>query len=246
MQVKTSKVDLKTATGTMRCYIYEPNVQGVYPSVIFYSEIFQLTAPISRSAAVIASHGFVVIVPEVFHELNPIGTVLGYDDEGKNKGNQDKWTKNLTSYDSDLQAMIDFNDTLAHTNNKIGVIGVCIGGHLACRAAIHSRIKAAFCLYATDLHSETLPANDHQQTFQRLSEIKGEIHFVWGKQDPHVPKEGRIKIYQALQQHELNFQWLEVNAEHAFMRDEGERYDPALAMTMYQNAVALFQRVLSS
>jgi len=35
-----------------------------------------------------------------------------------------------------------------------------------------------------------------------------------------------------------------VNAQHAFMRDEGERYDAALAITMYQQAVALFNRVL--
>lgn len=36
-------------------------------------------------------YGFVVIVFEVFYELNVIGIVLGYDDEGKDKGNNDKW-----------------------------------------------------------------------------------------------------------------------------------------------------------
>lgn len=43
---------------------------------------------------------------------------------------------------------------------------------------------------------------------------------------------------------QVNYQWQEVNAQHAFMRDEGERYDAALAITMYQQAVALFNRVL--
>ncbi|WP_296052783.1 dienelactone hydrolase family protein, partial [uncultured Alteromonas sp.] len=91
MQIIQHSEDLATATGTMRCYIYRPASEQRYPAIVFYSEIFQHTAPIGRSAAIMASHGFVVIVPEVFHELNPIGTVLGYDDEGKDKGNNDKW-----------------------------------------------------------------------------------------------------------------------------------------------------------
>ena len=73
---------------------------------------------------------------------------------------------------------------------------------------------------------------------------QGEIHFVWGKQDPHVPQEGRAKIYQQAVNSSINYQWQEVNAQHAFMRDEGERYDGALALTMYQQAVALFNRTL--
>ena len=77
-----------------------------------------------------------------------------------------------------------------------------------------------------------------------MADIKGEIHFVWGKQDPHVPKEGRLKIYQQAVATGINYQWQEVNAQHAFMRDEGDRYDPVLAISMYQQAVALFNRTL--
>ena len=87
MIIQHEQQDLSTQTGAMRTSIYRPVEQGSYPSVIFYSEIFQETAPIRRSAQILAGHGFVVLVPEVFHELNPIGTVLAYDDAGKDKGN---------------------------------------------------------------------------------------------------------------------------------------------------------------
>ncbi|MGL4746446.1 MAG: dienelactone hydrolase family protein, partial [Shewanella sp.] len=56
--------------------------------------------------------------------------------------------------------------------------------------------------------------------------------------------EGRVLIHQQLMAKNRNFSWLEVNAQHAFMRDEGERYDPALALQIYQQAVAFFSRVL--
>ena len=81
--------DIPTPTGVMRTKVYKPQEQGTYPAIVFYSEIFQLTAPIERTAAILAGHGFVVLVPEVFPELNPIGTVLGYDAAGCDTGFQD-------------------------------------------------------------------------------------------------------------------------------------------------------------
>ncbi len=228
----------------MRTTVYRPQAAGQYPSIIFYSEIFQQTAPIARSAAILASHGFVVLVPEVFHELNPIGTVLAYDDAGKDKGNADKWQKPLEHHDSDTQALIDFVQSQDYCTGTVGAMGVCIGGHLAYRAALNPHITAAFCLYAPEIHSDTLTTNAGNNSFERMADIQGEIHFIWGKQDPHVPQQGRNKIYQQCVATGINYHWQEVNAQHAFMRDEGERYDAALAITMYQQAVALFNRTL--
>ena len=244
MIIQHHNTDLATSTGLMRTTVYRPQAAGQYPSIIFYSEIFQQTAPIARSAAILASHGFVVLVPEVFHELNPIGTVLAYDDAGKDKGNADKWQKPLEHHDSDTQALIDFVQSQDYCTGTVGAMGVCIGGHLAYRAALNPHIKAAFCLYATDIHSDTLTANAGNNSFERMADIQGEIHFIWGKQDPHVPQQGRSKIYQQCVATGINYHWQEVNAQHAFMRDEGERYDAALAITMYQQAVALFNRTL--
>ncbi|WP_277053482.1 dienelactone hydrolase family protein [Pseudoalteromonas marina] len=244
MIIQQHNTDLTTPTGLMRTTVYRPQADGQFPAIVFYSEIFQQTAPIARSAALLASHGFVVLVPEVFHELNPVGTVLAYDDAGKDKGNADKWKKPLEHHDSDTQTLIDFVKSQQYCSGSVGAMGVCIGGHLAYRAALNPQIKAAFCLYATDIHSNTLPAQEENNSFERMADIQGEIHFIWGKQDPHVPQEGRSKIYQQCVTTGINYQWQEVNAQHAFMRDEGERYDGALAIAMYQQAVALFNRTL--
>lgn len=48
--------------------------------------------------------------------------------------------------------------------------------------------------------------------------------------DPHIPKEGRAKVWQALEEAGVTFTWHEFNGQHAFMRDEGPRYDPELAL----------------
>jgi len=244
MIIQQQVSDITTPTGTMRTYIYRPQTSGKFPTIIFYSEIFQKTAPIARTAAIMAGHGFVVLVPEVFHELNPIGTVLGYDDAGKDKGNQDKWTKPLEHHDSDTQALAAFIEQQDYCTGKIGTMGVCIGGHLAYRAALNENISAASCLYATDIHSGDLPSNDGNDSLTRTKDIKAELQMLWGKQDPHIPDAGRMKIHLNLLASGNTFSWHEFNASHAFMRDEGERYDPELALRVYQMAVEFFHRTL--
>ena len=77
-----------------------------------------------------------------------------------------------------------------------------------------------------------------------MKDIQGELLMIWGRQDPHVPQEGRMLIYRAMTEAGLSFSWAEFNAQHAFLRDEGPRYDPELAMQCYGMAVDLFRRKL--
>jgi carboxymethylenebutenolidase len=67
---------------------------------------------------------------------------------------------------------------------------------------------------------------------------------IWGKQDNHIPTAGRTLVYHKLIEAELNFTWHEFNGQHAFMRDEGERYDPQLAMTGLSTFLANVWRTL--
>ena len=73
MLIQSESIDLNTPTGKMRTYIHRPTKVGKFPVILFYSEIFHQTGPIERAAKIVASHGYAVLVPEVFHELNPIG-----------------------------------------------------------------------------------------------------------------------------------------------------------------------------
>lgn len=80
----------------------------------------------------------------------------------------------------------------------------------------------------------------------RVGEIRGEILMIYGRQDPHVPAEGRDKVRAALAGAGVNHQWLEVNGQHAFMRDENSfgRYDGELALTTYGLAIKLLNNRL--
>ena len=49
--VNDEHVTLGTPTGPMRTHIVRPAAPGRYPGIAFYSEIFQITAPIRRTVA---------------------------------------------------------------------------------------------------------------------------------------------------------------------------------------------------
>ena len=228
----------------MRTHVFQPDAPGRYPGLVLFSEIFQVTPPIRRTAAVLAGHGFLVAAPEIFHELEPLGSVLPYDTEGADRGNRHKVSKELASYDSDARAALDYLKADASCTGKLGVMGICVGGHLSFRAAMNPDVLAGVCFYATDIHKRGLGKGMNDDTLARVSEIQGEMLMIWGRQDPHVPVEGRAQIHQGLTKAGTNFTWHEFNGQHAFMRDEGHRYDPALALVCYGLVLELFHRKL--
>ncbi|PTY03024.1 dienelactone hydrolase [Verrucomicrobia bacterium LW23] len=237
-------IDIATASGPMRMAVYRPVAPGRYAGIVLYSEIFQITAPIRRTAAFLAGHGFIVAVPEVYHEFLPAGTVLAYDEAGAAQGNALKTTKTVAGYDDDAAAAVAWLQAHEEGNGCVGAMGICLGGHLAFRAAMLGDVAATACFYATDIHKGSLGKGMADDSLSRIPEIKGELMMIWGRQDPHVPAEGRATIYTTLTAAGANFTWHEFNGAHAFLRDEGYRYDAELAHLTLGMAVQLFRRRL--
>jgi carboxymethylenebutenolidase len=239
--------DLSTPTGLMRTHVYTPAPPGGprrYPGLLLYPEIYQQTRPIARLSMQFAGHGYVVMAPEIYHEHEPPGTVLAYDKAGTDKGNDYKARTKLSTFDADAAVMIQALAADPACTGRVGAVGFCIGGHLAFRAALHPEILAACCMYPTDLQGGILGEGKCGETLARTGEIRGELAMIWGRQDPHIPDEARAGIYRALLGAGRLFTWHEFNAQHAFMRDEGPRYDPEAARLAMGAALDLFRRTL--
>jgi len=245
MQITIKEVELRVDNSLMRTYVAAPAVAGKYPGILLYSEISQLTGPIKRSVERLAGHGFVVAAPEIYHRIEKPGIAIPYDDIGRMWGNEDALQTPLSAIDADCRATLDY--LAGHSQvqaDKIGTMGFCIGGHLAMRAALQPEIKAGVCCYPTGVHNGKLGSATNADTITRLGEIKGELMVVFGEVDPHVPPEGRRIVREALEAAKVNHLVKVYPAEHAFMRDEGPRYDSACADTVWAETVALFKRVL--
>src|SRR3984885_13909776 len=237
-------VTLDTPSGPMRTHIVRPAAPGRYPGVVFYSEIFQITAPIHRTAAMLAGHGYIVAMPEIYHEFEPAGTVFAYDQTGSDRGNELKTAKEVAAYDADARAVLDHLKSRPDCTGHLGAMGSCIGGPPASPPAMNPDATATACFYATDIHKGDLGKGMHDDSLERAKDIQGELLMIWGRQDPHIPTDGRMAVLARLNELGSRLSWHEVNGAHAFMRDEGLRYDPELAYSLYGLVFDLFHRKL--
>lgn len=129
--------------------------------------------------------------------------------------------------------MLDYLKAHPACTGKLGVVSICISGHLALRAAMNPDVLAAACFYATNIHKRGLGKGTNDNTLDRVPEIQGELLMIWGRQDPHVPREGRALVYNTLVDAGIHFTWHEFNVQHAFLRYESYRYDSAATFRCY-------------
>jgi carboxymethylenebutenolidase len=235
-------VDVPVGERAMRTFVTAPRSQGPHPAVVFYTDIFQLTESSLRWAVRLAGYGFLVAVPEIYHRIEPSGTVLGFDDEGKKRGQADAEATPVADFDADVAAALDHLEGQA---SSLGAAGHCTGGHLAFRAAFDPRVRATACWYPTGLHDGALGADPDAASLARAGDLEGELLLIWGRRDPHTPAEGREKVRAGLEAAGTRFRWSEYDAEHAFGRDVGDRYDPEATDAAFAETVSLFREELT-
>jgi carboxymethylenebutenolidase len=106
-------------------------------------------------------------------------------------------------------------------------------------------VKAAVCFYGTGIHNGKLGQDTDAGSLQQAGQIQGELLLVWGTRDPHIPPEGRARIAAALGKAGVVFSQLLCDAEHAFMRDEGPRYDPQATDQAFGGMVDFYRRIFA-
>jgi carboxymethylenebutenolidase len=231
----------------MRTFVASPKPAGRYPGILFYSDIFQLTGPTVRSCARLAGYGFVVAAPEIYHRIEPPDSVIPFDDAGRTRGLEDAAKTPVADFDADCRAALDYlAGHGAVASEKIGAGGFCIGGHLAFRAALQPDVRATACFYGTGIHNGKLGKDDDAGSLERAGEISGELLLVWGALDPHIPEDGRARIEKTLREAGVNFSQRIYRAEHAFMRDEGLRYDSEATDQAFGEMIGFYRRVFLS
>ncbi|MFN2452838.1 MAG: dienelactone hydrolase family protein [Pyrinomonadaceae bacterium] len=246
MIVTTRYVDIQVDESQMRMFVAAPKPEGKYAGVVCYSDIFQLTGPMVRACTRLAGYGYVVAAPEIYHRLEPPGTVIAFDDDGRTRGLEDAEKTPVAHFDADCRAALDYLDTHPRiADGKLAAMGFCIGGHLAFRAALQPDVRATTCFYGTGIHNGKLAKEKDAGSLQRAGEIRGELLMIFGALDPHVPEDGRAAIEHALKEANVNFSIKLYEAEHAFMRDEGARFDPVATDQAFSDMIHFFRRTLA-
>jgi carboxymethylenebutenolidase len=241
VKLRETEVPVPAPDCEIRTTIITPVGEGPWPGMLLYTDIFQRTESTLRTARRLASAGFVVCVPEIYPRGALAGVALEFDDAGKKAGLAGAAETTTAQFDSDRIAVLDFLAARADVDALV-VVGFCIGGHLAFRAAFDQRITATVCYYPTGLHNGALGADSDAASLASAHLIQGRLMIVFGSQDPHVPADARVQIVSALYAAGLDDLELHIyqGGEHAFMRDVGPRHDPVLTDLAISEAVSFF------
>jgi len=246
MVVGEAHVEIPAGSGRMRTLVVAPAAAGRWPGVLLYSDIFQLTGPHVRACRRLAGHGFVVAAPEIYHRHEPPGAVIPFDDAGRARGLDDAARTPVADFDADCRAALDW---LAReprvAPGRLGVAGFCIGGHLAFRGALQPDVRATVAFYPTGLHDGRLGQDADAGTLGRAKEIRGALLLVYGAADPHVPEDARATIARALAAAGTRVTTKIYPGEHAFMRDEGPRYEPESTDAAWREAIEFLRAELA-
>ena len=129
--------DLHGAQGLdMATYVSHPSPSegNNFPAIIVIMEAFGVTGHIEKVCDQYAANGYVAIAPALYHRQHP-NPKLGYDEMPAVQGYMGELRDNELI--EDVNVAIDYlNNKYPRTaNQKIGIVGYCVGGRIAYLAA---------------------------------------------------------------------------------------------------------------
>lgn len=236
-------IDIKTADGVMNTFITHPEESGPHPVVLFLMDAPGKREELHDMARRIATVGYYVILPNLYYR-----TVREFD-INRDPGGGKRMFELMRSLTNDLVmrdvgAMLEYADTqAAAAKGKVGVVGYCMSGPFAFRAAsAHAdRVAVSASMYGVSLMTGNA---DSPHLFAK--DIKGEMYFGCAEYDDYAPKEQ----IDALEKHlsglniKQRVEWYP-GAHHGFAFPQRPgAYDKPSAERHWERLFDMFQRNL--
>jgi len=176
-------IDINNAQGeTFSGYLSLPP-SGHGPGIVLVQEIWGVNEHIRAVADQYALDGYVVLAPDVFWRLEP-RVDLAYDEAGTAKAFALYQRIDTDQAAIDVASTLDTLRTLPMVTSKIAVLGFCLGGQLAYRAAAIAKPDAAVVYYGGGIH----------QHLDMADQITKPILFHYGEQDSHIPQSAIAEV----------------------------------------------------
>jgi len=244
--METQKLEIHVAgeKQPMPAYLAKPAGAGPFPAVIIFEEIFGVNQHIREVTERVAQEGYVAIAPDVHHRV-AAGVELNYDQEGYQKGMQYIGKLTQAGFFADVEATLKLlRDRKDVHGDKIGVMGFCIGGHLAFLAATQFEIKAAASFYGGGI--AVMGLGVPEPTVTRAHKIQGRLICFFGADDSMIPAEQREKIDNALKAANVRHEIVVYpGAGHAFFRSvDAKAHRPDAAKDAWERTKRLFAEEL--
>lgn len=240
------RVDLQTEDGTLDAYIFQPEGNGSWPAVVMYMDAFGIRPQLGEMAARLASHGYVVALPNLYHRtpftpFDPKQVAI----EGPERARFKAMVASINGpmVMRDTAAVLKHLDTLpAVKRSPVGAVGYCMGGGYALAAAGTFPDRVAV---AASFHGGALATDKPDSPHLLAPKMRARIYVGAAGIDPTFPDEQRQRLEAALMDagvaHTIE---IYENAKHGFAVNGHLVYDKEASERHWKRLLRLLQDTL--
>ena len=241
-------LELQTADGTMPVWTYRPEGAGPFPAVIFYMDGVAIRPILFEMATRLASHGYYVALPDLFHRAGPYRAFDGatvFSDE-KEKARlmtliQSVTPQGLTADTDAVLAHFDVEPTA--DGAQVGTVGYCMGGSAALRAAGRhpDRVRAA-----ASYHGGRLATDQPDSPHLLAPNMKARVYVGYAENDRGFQEPQRELLERALTDAKVPHDIVRYHAAHGFTMADLPVYNRDEAERHWSTMLALFAETLGA
>jgi carboxymethylenebutenolidase len=235
-------VDVPTADGEMRTFVYHPEHGGPHPVVLYLMDAPGIRGVLKEMATRLASAGYYVLLPYLFHRGGPFREFTA-SDEDMHARRELMGTVTPAGIVTDAEALLAFADAdPAAADGPVGVIGFCMSGGLTISVAnaFPDRVRAAASIHGGWLVRDT-PDSPHRN----LDRVQAEVYLAWCANDATAPEDTIPAMEEALRAAGVDYTLDFIDdAVHGFAPKGTERYDRRASELHWERVHALLRRRL--
>jgi carboxymethylenebutenolidase len=139
--MSATEISIPTPDGPARAFASIPGGQGPWPAVICFMDALGIRPALFAMCKRLASHGYFVLLPDIFWRggpYDPVNVAVALRDEASRRETFGRFTATSDPERAmrDTRAFLHFLAGQPQVKGRgVGVIGYCMGGGLALRAA---------------------------------------------------------------------------------------------------------------
>jgi carboxymethylenebutenolidase len=238
-------IEIQTPDGPAEAYLTGEEGR---PGVLFYIDAIGLRPRIEEMADRIASWGYVVLAPNVFHRDGRAADLAPTEDL-REPGARERFfagamvrVRGLTPDLSNPDARLWVDTLLAHASGPVGVTGYCMGARLAVRTAalLPGTVAAVGCFHGGSLATDA-PDSPHRL----LADAQAEFVFGHADHDRSMGPEAVAELGRALDAAGLTAaNEVYAGAAHGYSMSDTAVYDEAATERHFTELEALLARTL--
>src|SRR5437868_389871 len=177
--VRTSNVDLKVNGDNAYAFVAEPDDNARHPGVVMIQEWWGIEPHIRQLAQKLATEGFVVAVPDLFHGKIATETADAQKMVMMIRGNVEKAAREIIGALDTLKGMPNVEP------KKLGLMGFCVGGFMTYYVASrYADLGAVVPFYGAG----------YDPTPEEVARVNASVLAFYGSRDHSVPPEQIRKI----------------------------------------------------